>query len=154
MNGQKNGARNALRDEQGAALIELAVLLPIFVLILIGITNCTFLIEQRIQLQEAAAAGAAYATIPGNSTDTAGMIAATRAASPQFNTTMAVTAVNVYSCTPGGTPVVVTTVCPNSAGPLLFAQVTTTAIESTILKYTGMPATVTMQGFASYEVVP
>ena len=143
------------RNEEGSTLIELALLLPLFVLILAGIANYAFWIEEKIQLQEAATAGAAYATIPGNSTNTAGMIAAANAASPQFNTAMTVTAVNVYSCTPGGAAVTSSATCSGlSAGPLLFAQVTTSATEYPVLTYLGMPASLTIQGYASFEVVP
>ena len=146
---------SGFRSEDGSTLIELALLLPVFVLVFAGIANYAFWIEEKIQLQEAAAAGAAYATIPGNATDTAGMIAAARAASPQFNTTMTVTAVNTYSCSPGGTAVTSSATCSGlSAGPLLFAQVTTSATEYPVLKYLGMPTSLTMQGYASYEVVP
>jgi len=143
------------KGESGSAMIELALLLPLFILILAGITNYAFLIEQKIQLQEAATAGAAYATIPGNSTDISGMVSAAKASSPMFNTTMVVTAANVYSCTPGGAAVGSTTTCSGlSAGPLLFAQVTTSATEYPVLRFIGMPTSLTMQGYASYEVVP
>ena len=143
------------RCEDGSTLVELALLLPVFILVLAGIANYAFWIEEKIQLQEAAAAGAAYATIPGNGSDVTGMIAAARAASPQFNVAMTVTAVNTYSCSPGGAAVASTATCSGlSAGPLLFAQVKTSATEFPVLKYLGMPTSMTMQGYASYEVVP
>ena len=142
------------KDESGAALVELALLLPVFVLMFVGIVNYAILIEQRVQLQEAAAAGAAYATIPGNQTNIAAMKAVAVASAPQFNTTMAVTAADVYSCSPGGAVVTAVTVCPGGGGPLLFVQVTTSATEYPVLRYLGMPTSMTMQGFASYEVVP
>jgi Flp pilus assembly protein TadG len=143
-----------LRDASGSVMVELAVCISVFVLIFVGIVNYAFLIEVGIQVQEAAAAGAEYGTIPGNYNDFPGMVAAARASvSSQVLSTMATpVAVNVYSCSPGGTVVARTASCYDGGTPLMFVQVTTSATESVVLHYVGMPSTLTMTGFASYEV--
>lgn len=138
-------------DESASAMVEMAVALPLYILILVGIADYGYVIVQKIQVQEAAAAGAAYATIPGKYKDTDGMIAAARASTAMLGRSLTVDAVNVYACSSGGIAVGAASTCP-SGGVLMFAQVTTAYTATTILRYAGFPATVTMQGFASYEV--
>jgi Flp pilus assembly protein TadG len=48
------------RDETGAAAVELAVLLPILIVLLFGITDVGWWAWHRVQLQEAAQEGALY----------------------------------------------------------------------------------------------
>ena len=141
-------------DEAGSALVEMALFLPLYILVLGGIANCGFLIVEDIQVQEAAAAGAAFATIPGNYSNTNGMQTAAKASSSMLGSLITTVAVNVYSCSSGGTAVNTTASCPGGGGPLMFAQVTTTYTATTVLNFAGFPSTVTMQGFASYEVPP
>lgn len=133
-------------------MIEMAVALPLFILVLVGIADYGYLIVQKIHVQEAAAAGAAYATIPGKYKDTDGMVAAARASSAMLGNSLTVNAVNVYSCTSGGASAGSGSTCPSGGGVLMFAQVTTRYTATTMLRYVGIPSTVTMQGFASYEV--
>ncbi len=142
------------RDEAGSALVELALFLPLYVPVLIGIADYAFLIVQEINLQEAAAAGAAYGTIPGNYTNLAGMQNAANASAPMLGSSMSVTAVNTYGCSSGGPPVGATATCPGGGGPLMFVQVTTNYTGSAVLKFAGFPSTLAMQGFASFEVPP
>jgi hypothetical protein len=143
-----------LGDASGSVLVELAVWISVFVLIFVGIVNYAFLIEEGIQVQEAAAAGAEYGTIPGHYNDFTGMVAAAKASvSSQVLSTMDTpVAVNVYSCSPGGAAVLRTASCYDGGTPLMFVQVTTSVTESQVLQYVGMPSTLTMTGFASYEV--
>ena len=138
----------------GSVMVELAVWISVFVLIFVGIVNYAFLIEAGIQVQEAAAAGAEYGTIPGHNSDFAGMVAAAKASvSAQVLSTMATpVAVNVYSCSPGGAVVARSAACYDGGTPLMFVQVTTSVTESQVMQYVGMQSTLTMTGFASFEV--
>jgi Flp pilus assembly protein TadG len=140
-----------LRGDAGSAIVELALFVPVFLLMLAGIVNYGFLIEEEIQVQEAAAAGAAYATIPGNYKDVAGMTAAAQSSSSMLGGAISVSATNVYSCSPGGGSVGSSASC-SGGQPLMFAQVTTTYTAMTVLQYAGIPSTFTLRGFASYEV--
>lgn len=132
-------------------MIEMTVFLPLYILILVGIVDYGFFVQQKIQVQEAAAAGAAYATIPGKYKDINGMIAAAQASSSTLGPSITVNAVNVYSCAPGGGAVTAGASC-SGAAPLMFAQVTTSYTASPVLRYPWVPSTIVMQGFAAYEV--
>jgi hypothetical protein len=51
------GRRSA---QQGAAAVEMAIILPFLVILLVGVTDVGWLIWKRIELQEAAQEGAIY----------------------------------------------------------------------------------------------
>jgi Flp pilus assembly pilin Flp len=48
------------RDERGAAVVEMAVILPFLLVLVIGVTDVGWLIWKRIELQEALQEGAIY----------------------------------------------------------------------------------------------
>jgi Flp pilus assembly protein TadG len=65
-------ARLSLRgDESGAAAVELAIILPVLVVLLLGIGDVGWSMWQRIALQDAVQDGALYAAF--NPTDVAGI---------------------------------------------------------------------------------
>ena len=141
-----------IKKESGSAMVEVALFLPMYILILVGIADYGYLIVEKIHVQEAAAAGAAYGTIPGKYKDTTGMTAAAKASSSMLGSSLTVSAVNTYSCTTGGSKVTSIATCPSGCGPLMYAQVTTSYSAKTVLDWIGIPSIVTLQGFASYEV--
>jgi Flp pilus assembly protein TadG len=146
--------KRLLREESGSILVEVAVYMSLFVLILVGIVDYCFLIEARMQVQEAAAAGAQYGTIPGKYNDFTGMEAAATASvttkiAPYMSQPVAV---NIYACSPGGSAVSRTATCSDGGTPLMFVQVTTSITQTPVMRYTGISSSYTMTGFASYEV--
>jgi Flp pilus assembly protein TadG len=52
-------------DNTGAAAIELAIVAPMLAIVLVGVAELGFAIRERMQVQEAAAAGALYAAQHG-----------------------------------------------------------------------------------------
>jgi Flp pilus assembly protein TadG len=141
-------------SEEGSSLIEMAVILPLLILIVFSIADYAFYIQEAIQVQDAASAGAAYGTIPGNSSDTATMIElANYDATGSFSgaTGFTANATNFYSCTPGGAHVAVNASCPTGA-PFHYVQVTTSLAASSILPYFATPGTETLTGSATYRV--
>jgi Flp pilus assembly protein TadG len=64
--------RQSQHRERGTALIELAAILPLLTLLLIGIVNMGFVIREHQILQNAAREGARYSTLQANRIDEAG----------------------------------------------------------------------------------
>ena len=64
--------RRSQHQQRGTVLIEMAVVLPLLTLLLIGIVNMGFLIREHQVLQNAAREGARYSSLQGNRIATAG----------------------------------------------------------------------------------
>jgi Flp pilus assembly protein TadG len=64
-------ARGALRCERGAELIEMAVVLPVLLLVIMGIVDFGFLFQRYVVLTNAVMEGARVATLPGYTGDDA-----------------------------------------------------------------------------------
>ncbi len=139
------------RSESGVALIEFALFLPILAFLFVGIVDYALEIQEILQIQEAAAAGAAYGIIPGNQTNLTGMQTAAQKAAADV-TGFNATAADVYTCTPGGAAVTSATTCPGYGTPITYVQVTTTATIPVYLAYPGMPSSLTLHGQAIYRV--
>lgn len=140
-----------LRSEEGSAMVEVALALPLLALLLAGTIDYGVYAERKMQAVEAANAGAAYGAIAGNQKDTTGMQNAAKAAVPALSSLNA-TATYFYSCTSGGATVGSTTSC--SAGtPLQYVKVVTTA---TVNAWVGLPSSLpnsaTVTGQAIYRV--
>lgn len=57
--------RSRLRDQRGAELIELAIALPLLLLVLMGIVDFGFMFQRYLVLTNAAMEGARVAVLPG-----------------------------------------------------------------------------------------
>ena len=64
--------RRLQHQQLGTALIEMALVLPLLTLLLIGIINMGLVIREHQVLQNAAREGARYSTLQGNRIDEAG----------------------------------------------------------------------------------
>jgi Flp pilus assembly protein TadG len=135
---------------EGSALVDFAVLLPVLVLIFIGVVDYTLFLQQEMQVTEAAAAGATYGAIPGNQKDFTGMQTAARNAAPGISG-FAVTAVDIFTCTPGGTAVTSATICAGYGTPIEYVQVQTSATSPPLLSYAGM-SSLNLKGSATVRV--
>jgi Flp pilus assembly protein TadG len=151
--------RHNLRENKGQAFVELALILPIFLLLLVGTAEVGRLAYASIEVSNAARAGVAYAAqshttaqdAPGIQTaanndalDVPGLIATpTYSCSCESSTGVMGTAV---SCTSISTAV---GSCPNPSRIVLFVKVTTTATVDTAFHFPGLPASFTLRGSAS-----
>ena len=68
--------RRLQHQQRGTALIEMALVLPLLTLLLIGIINMGLVIREHQVLQNAAREGARYSTLQANRIDEAGDAAA------------------------------------------------------------------------------
>jgi Flp pilus assembly protein TadG len=142
------------KSEQGSSLIEMAVILPLMLLIVVSLVDYAFFIQKAIQVQDAASAAAAFGAMPGNNANSSTMIQlANYDATGSFTGASGFTAnaTSFYTCSPGGSQVSVTTSCPTGA-PYHYVQVTTSFTANSILGFPGVPSTQTINGSATYRV--
>ncbi len=150
----KGSTMKLATSEQGSSLIEMALILPLMLLIVFSLIDYAFFIQKAIMVQDAASAAAQYGTIPGNTTNTASMIQiANFDVTGSLNGASGFTAnaTSFYTCSPGGTQVVATATCPTGA-PYHYVQVTTSLTANNFLPYPGTPLTQTIKGSATYRV--
>ena len=140
---QTAGARALLENCAGTSLIELALVLPVLVLILAGAVDFGRAYVLALQVASAAQAGAAY----GNQsfTDTVGMIAAAKLNAPGIPT-LSVSATFGCECHDGSGVVVSCTSAPVCAQNVLnYAEVTASTPYTPILPYPGIPSTLNLK---------
>ncbi len=138
---------NCLRSEKGSALLEFSLIVPLLVLMFVGVVDFGLAISQAITVTQAAEAGAQYGTLAGNTADFPGMVsAATRAANGLSGFSVTPYPYAWCSCTPAGTVVSCSSSCSNSASPIEYIQVGTTATVSVLANYPGLPTTITIVG--------
>jgi Flp pilus assembly protein TadG len=154
--------RRDLREDKGQAFVELALVLPIFILLLVGIVEVGRLAYATIEVSNAARAGVAYAaqnhTTAQDSTNI--QLAATQDAPDVTSLTAATSQSCACESSAGsmgafGSCTAISTAagsCPSPSRIVLYVQVTTTAPVATVFHFPGIPSTVTLRGFASTRV--
>jgi Flp pilus assembly protein TadG len=170
----KHSVMRVLRTNMGNALIELALVLPIFPLLLVGIAEFGRLAYAAIEVTNAARAGVGYgAQNHTTASDVTGMTASATTDGPNLATITvwagpcicpdtSATA-SVPKCDTSGTftmnsgsasnPVSHSFSCPSTiTSATEFVQVNTTANVSTLFKYPGFPTSYTLNGSATMVV--
>jgi Flp pilus assembly protein TadG len=148
----------ALADNFGGALVDLAVILPIFPLLLIGVVEFGRLAYFSIEVSNAARAGAAYAAqSAATSAYTSGIQTAARNDAPNLTkiTTLAVTPTTVCQCDNGGTFATMTScgaTCTSPARVITYAKVSTSAQVNALFTVQGLPGSYTLQGQAILRI--
>jgi Flp pilus assembly protein TadG len=140
----------ALTSEAGSSLIELALLLPVLFLLLLGVFDFGRGYYLAIEVSQAAHNAALYGS--QNPTDTAGMqYAAVADASDVPNFTISsVTASYGCECSDGSLPVAGCTTNPScgSMNVVDYVQVNTSASYSALFPYPGIPSPLILHGSA------
>jgi Flp pilus assembly protein TadG len=148
-----------LHQDRGQAFVELALVLPIFILLLVGIAEVGRLAYASIEVSNAARAGVAYAAQSHTTAqDSANIQQAASNDAPDI-TSLTATPSSSCACETSagvmGAPVACTAIstatasCPSPSRIVLYVQVTTSAPVNTIFHFPGIPSTVTLRGFAS-----
>jgi Flp pilus assembly protein TadG len=152
-------ARPSVRcDEAGSALVELALMFPIFLILLVGSAEFGRLAYDAIEVANAARAGAAYASLGRNnaSTSTANIALIQQAAIQDAPNVAGVTATYTASCycSTGGTLVCTNALasCPSPARIIVYATVNTAATVGPLFNYPGLPHTFNLSGQAILRV--
>jgi Flp pilus assembly protein TadG len=153
--------RRDLRQDQGQAFVELALTLPILIVLLLGAAEIGRLAYASIEVSNAARAGVAFGAQSHTSAANPAQIqtAATQDAPDVPGMTATTTnacscesSVGVMTAAPSCSPTDINTSagsCPSPNRIVLYVQVTTTATVNTVFHFPGIPNTVTLHGYAS-----
>lgn len=138
------------RSESGAAVVELAIILPVLVLLAIGVAEFGRVYYTSITVANASTAGAQYASLNSGINDAAIVQAARDDAG---DATLAVTPINRVCRCPGSDAAVgCTSVCAGYGVPQYFVEVTATKTISLIFRYPGLPTTVPVSRMSVFRV--
>lgn len=140
------------RSEEGGAMVELAVILPVLILISIGVMDYGRVYFTSIAVANAARAGAEWgARTPANSVDQANIQNFAMLDGAEAGT-ITVTS-NTY-CKCGGTTVTCATTSDCGGGygkPAVYVEVTASKTVALLLKYPGLPASVNISRTATFR---
>jgi Flp pilus assembly protein TadG len=155
-------SRRNLTEDVGQAFVELALVMPIFILLLVGAAELGRLAYASIEVSNAARAGVAYGAQNGTTASDAVNIQAAATQDAPNLTSLTATATRSCSCESSGgviTPfascagnVTNLTTCPSPSRIVEYVQVSTTAPVNTLFHFPGIPSTVTFNGFATMRV--
>ncbi len=165
--GQRGLARTAeiLRSNAGQAMLELALLLPMLLLLTMGVIEMGRYMYIYILVGNAARAGAAYgAQSLGQSVDTADIqTAAQNDFQNNGQTGLAVASTTSCGCDSGGTVTgaICSTVTNPSAGTcsgsghwVVMVSVTASGTFNSLFNYPGIPASIDVSNTATMRVAP
>jgi Flp pilus assembly protein TadG len=146
-----------VKANHGAAMVELALLLPVLMLILVGAIDYGRAYFVYLEVVNAAHAGAEYGSL--NPTDTTGISDAATASAPNVSNLTVPTAVYGCECSDGtsySASCSTVPTCTASAGPparstnvVYRVKVTTQAVYTPLMPWTGIPSTFTFSNTAT-----
>ena len=154
----KQRLKSRPRSSAGISLIELALTMPILVILLVGITDFAFYIYGSIEAMNAAHAGAMYGAQNGiTACDNTGMVNAAKADASDLvnisattsgsNTSCATVALCACSNTPQTLALCSGQVCSGVGNrQVQYVKVSTTATVTSIIKYPGFFPSLTLKG--------
>jgi Flp pilus assembly protein TadG len=148
--------RATVRNDMGQAFVELALILPIFILLLVGAAEVGRIAYASIEVSNAARAGVAYgAQNQATASDFAGIQQAAQNDVAPILTSMA-TPVVVLSCScSNGTAITCAnagTSCVSPARTIESVQVNTSAVIDTVFHLPAIPNSITLRGQAIMRV--
>jgi Flp pilus assembly protein TadG len=143
------------RSERGVAAVEMALLLPVLVLLFMGIVEFGRAFYTAITLAHAARAGAQYgAQSPAKSSDVTGIKnAATQEAQNIVPISFMPDPRQFCKCPDSNTLINCNTgTCTNYGLPQMFVEVTTNKTYETLFSYPGIPSSIPMTRSAVLRV--
>lgn len=145
-------------SQLGQAMVELALLMPIFLLLILGSAEFARLAYAAIEVSNAARAGVAYGAqthitasdVPGITT-----AALNEATNVSAMNAAGVSVSNFCTCTTGGSVVCTNALasCASPARVIEYVQVNTTANVNPLIHLPGLPTTFTLHGQAIMRVL-
>lgn len=141
-------------DSRGAALVELAVTLPVLVLLTFGVMDFARVFYTATELTNAVRAGAQYGAVDVvNSSDTATMQTRAQNASPQISPYTVATPIRSCGCmsnTGSFTAQTCTSSCSSPSDHLVvYVTVTASKTFRTVTRFPGVPKSVPLTRSAS-----
>ena len=150
---KKHSRFDLRRGEQGASLVELALLLPFFVLLLLGAVDFGQAYYLSMEIAGAAQAGAAYGAL--NPSDISGIQQAA-VADAQNVPGLTVTATVIDECSDGSlAPNATSTQCTaaGTAPQVCLVSVTVKATYTTLFPWPGIPSSIPFAAQAAMRSV-
>ena len=139
------------RQEDGSVLVEVALVLPLLVIILIGAVDYSLLLQRQLRIQSAAAAGAAYLTLPSRTNDLAGAQHGALQTISDVEGAQA-SAQRYWTCSPGGTHVSSNSTCTSSRAAMQWVQVDVAASGAPLFRFPGLSPNDVLQKSATERV--
>lgn len=135
--------RNAAGDQRGVAAVEFAILIPLLSLMVVSVTDIGLALYRKMQVENAAQAGAQYAIARGF--DTNGIANAVASATSATNITASPPPVQFCGCpsSAGVSTVTCGTVCTGGTQAGTYTTVSARATYYTIIDYQIVAATYT-----------
>ena len=144
-----------IRSDAGQALVELALVLPVFILLLVGAVEVGRLAYASIEVSNAARAGVAYGSQNHTTaSDTVNIQLAATKEAPNITSLQTPVVTQVCSCS-NGTSITCAnagTTCVSPAHIIEYVQVKTSAPVNTLFHFPGIGSTVTFRGYAIMRV--
>ena len=141
--------RRLPKSETGGALIELAIVLPVLILIAIGVMDYGRVYFTSVAVANAARAGAEFGSIePGRETWTTQMQDFAKLDGAEAG---AITVTATTHCECSGSVVACSTTCAGYGAPWVLVEVTASKSVAMVLKYPGLPTTVTVSRTAIFR---
>lgn len=133
----------ALRNTSGVAAIEFAVMIPLLSLMVVSVSDIGLAVYRKMQVENAAQAGAQYAIVHGF--DTSGISSAVTSATNSTSITASPAPVQFCGCptSKGLSSVSCGTVCTGGAQAGTYATVSAQATYHTLINYQIVAATYT-----------
>jgi Flp pilus assembly protein TadG len=149
---KKRDRFHLLRDENGASLVELAFVLPLFPLLLFGSLDFARAFYVSVEIAGAAQAAALYGS--QNPTDTSGMQTAAKDDAPDVPNLSAGTTTYGTECSDGthytaNTQTMPTVSTCSGATPVYRINVTVTGTYSPLIPWPGVPSSMSLTSSAS-----
>jgi Flp pilus assembly protein TadG len=143
---------SAVLDEQSSSLVELALVMPMLVLLMVGAIDFGQAYYVSIEVTSAAEAGASYGVL--NLTDTAGMASAALLDAADVPT-MTATATWGCECSDGTNATVSCATTPTCTANLVdYVDVNTSVAFQPMLTYPGIPSSLALKGHSRMRVAP
>lgn len=137
-------------SKSGAAMLELIVALPILILISIGVMDYGRVYFTSVAVANAARAGAEYGTSEvANQKDSINIVNFAKLDGAEV-APITVTEKTFYMC--GSTLVAASATCPGYGPPRVYVQVTASKVVTMLLRYPGLPGTVTVSRTATFRL--
>jgi|SRR5271168_2840165 len=147
--------RILIHDDVGQAFVELALVLPIFILLLVGAAEVGYLAYVSIEVSNAARAGVAYgAQNHATASDTANIQLAAQKDAPNITSLTTPIVTQVCYCSPSTSISCASagTTCLSPSHIIEYVEVQTSAPVNTVFHFPGIASSVTFRGYAIMRV--
>jgi Flp pilus assembly protein TadG len=157
---RRHSLRSVLLDDLGSSVMELALIMPVFVMMLMMTVEGGRMAYYGIEVSNAARAGVAYAAqSTATSTGTSAIQTAASNDAPDLTSISGLTVTPSIACQcANGTSFTTiscgtaSTTCVSPSRTIKYVQVNTSAQVNTVLRYPGLPTTYNLQGQAIMRI--